>query len=609
MPVKKVRSLSGQGTQDRMSGADTISRPSLLRDLTSSTLNQLDTAGALVGTSLGATSGPVGAAAGAGIGGMTGKALEVPLRDLLLGGKTDLGEIPTAGATQFENEAGGQILGKGVGALRKLLPAARIQQNVLLHESEATGSHGAGMWEHLFERSLPSAGIMQEFRDRQAASITARADEVMREISRTSKLTSEQRGLLMQRALDSAEKRLSAEVSSAYGEIDALTRSTEETEEVTKMVRKGFTEVPVTVKKTKLVGGVPVSTDNLKAAAKRLYAEISAQERLLDPTSVSSIKSHLASIIENEEPVTFQAAQSTRSDLLQMVRKYDDILGNKKTAMYKLLSQGVDDDMMAAAKASGIPDLPEKLRAAQALAKEQHRLFGQQLVKQMAESAKPEELATFIRKGGLQEIRDLNKLLTPVQQKNMRVQVLSDILSEASKAQQLSPGYSPGGVLKLTPDIRVFRGDKVASLVNDLSEKGHAQLIFGQDYKNVKQFSDLIRRVHPSESTWVALHNALYLGAVTQAPTHPQLFAATAMEAGFTNMLARLIVKPEGLNAVTRFLQASAHHSPRLLSAALHEIQRQSREEVIQMQGGVPFPGYPKPPIPKELQGGDRADQ
>lgn len=568
------------------------------------------TAGGLIGGGVGSGAAPgagtvLGATGGAGIGGMGGEAAKQLIKRLVFGeGPKTTGEgindISKEGITQAALEFLGQGAGRGLKKLRGIFPSVREVDGIPLTQSERTGSKAASMTEHFMERSMPSAGPMQEFRDKQTKAIIERAKEVSESINGF-KGTQEERGKFIQKAIDEGRKKMSDEVSSAYKALDQLASSQRARQPFTKEVTSSLVDESgkaMTFNKTAykpvLKGGAPVRPTSIRRAAGMLYAEILKQKSLLDPTEVEPLVKYLKQIRSSTDTIEFSAAERSRGTLLSMIRKYDGVLGNRKTAILRTLEDGLDNDMMKAARDSGVQQIETQVKVARSLSREQHRIFDQQLMKNLVEGGKPEALAGYVKNAGLQEVRDMATVLGSDKKKMVAAQVMEDILADTLK----KPAPVPKGLFaKLAPKSEVFQGDQFVKSIRDMGPE-KTQLIFGAAYPKLERFLALAERVKPGGSEWMALHNALYLGAVAGLPLgHVGAAAAVGVEAYTMRLMAKAMVRPEGLDAATKYLSAIARHSPRAAKLALDEFAAVERDE-----RGDPLPWVTRPPVPQELR-------
>lgn len=578
-----------------------------------SVANALPTAGGGIGGLIGGTGGSfvelgggslLGAVGGAGIGGMGGEAAKNYVKNLVFGeGPQSSGESATditkEGTIQAVMELLGQGVGRGIGKMRNVFPSVRTVDGIPLTQSERTGSKAASMVEHFMERSMPSAGPMQAFREQQTKAIVQRATEVAESINGF-KGTQEERGRFIQKAIEEGRKRMSEEVSSAYKAADHMSASQRARQPFTKDVTTSIVDEygkPMMMSKTAyrpvLKGGAPVRPTAIRRAAGQILSEIYKQKSLLDPVELEPLVRYLKQIRNSTENIDFMATEKSRGTLLSMIRKYDGVLGNRKTAILRYLEDGIDHDLMRAAKDSGISGLEDQIKVARSLSREQHRIFDQQLMKNLVEGGKPEALAGYVRNAGNQEVRDLTAVLGPDKQKMVASQVMEDILSETLK----KPAPVPKGLLaKLTPRSEAFQGDQFVKSIRDMGPE-KAQLIFGSAYPKLRNFMALAERVKPGGSEWMALHNALYLGAVAGLPFgHFGTAAAVGADALSMRLMAKAMIRPEGLDAATKYLMAVARHSPRAAKLALDEFASVQRDE-----RGDPLPWINRP-LPQELR-------
>lgn len=558
-------------------------------------------AGGTIGTAADIGVGPAGTAlgaiAGSGAGGELGKSAQIAGKRLLFGDQIDpkqaLKDILAEGGDQAVLAAMGEGTGAAIKAGSKLFPVAREVEGIPLLKSEATGSKASSMFEHFMERSIPGVGPLQKFRAAQSEAIVAKARDLVQRISSFSG-TQEARGKFIQQAIEDSRKETAGLISKEYEKLDSMVASKTTMVPVTKTTPGvGFAGAPkvTTTMAPHLTGGAIVEPTSLKRAAEMMLTEIEKQAKYLNPDEINPVISHLRQITTASGPVEFMTADNLRSTLLSQVRKYDSLLGSKRTAILRQLEEGLDADMDRAATSSGIPGIKQQLQQARGMVKEQHRLFEQSLIENIAKSGRPEDIAGYIRGAGLQELRDLNKVIGPDKLKVASAKVMQDMLEETLKTP-VPQLHGLSGMVASSAPKEMFQGDRFAKLFTGMGDE-KAKLVFGDSYPAIRKFVSVVQRIHPSESSWVALHNAMYIAAMV----HPGMAAAVVPEAIGTNLMARAMVNPRGVDAATRFLVAVARKSPQAAKLALDQFAEVQREE-----RGSPGGSYPRRPIPPELR-------
>ena len=487
----------------------------------------------------------------------------------------------------------GQLLGRGLGALRKVIPAVRSVDGIPLTSSERSGNKAVGFVEHMTERSLPSMGPMQKFREQQAAAIESRASDLANSFSQSG-MSQEARGAAIQKGMADAQKSISDEVSSAYQALDGLTRSTRVMRTTTEPAVSSLVDEagrPLTyeakVKKPALAGGAPVYPVQSRRAAASLLRELQDEEKLLDPTAVQPLKSRLLTMARSTDPTTFMGAHAARSDIMAEGRRVEELLPNKRGRVTAILGKAIDADMEAAARRvdpEGSKGILTQLRAANALSYEQHRLFEQSVIKKVMESGKPEAIASLIRSGGFQETRDLLAVLKradPAVLGTVRTKVLQDILDETVQSShglqhQALSHITNTTPLNIIPRPTVFRGDTFAKSIHDLGNERGIALYGPQGWNSVKRLAAITERVKPNTQDWLSLHNWVYLNAAAH-PLSTSSHVVAASGAGM-RLLAEAMTHPQVVDAMTRYFQRIAAHTPRAIDLFAKEVMSDSMQ-------------------------------
>lgn len=562
------------------------------------------TAGGITGAVLGAPEGgPAGAVAGAMIGGGAGESV----RQL---GRRALGFEAPATSEEAAGDIGKEMLGQGASEAtgqagsRVLRPvkeffaktAARGSRVPLLPSEAGAGGPATARIEGFVEHALPSAGIMKDFRAKQLERATSAIDGLSAQVS-SFKGTPEELGKMTQQAIQDSREALKGEVNSAYKAIDDLTQSHAEMihypEERTSSHLVGPDGKPVTyiaeTARKEYVGGVQPQTAGVKKTAARLLEEIEQQKTLMDPTLLGQSESMLKAIMDAPPTVPYMAMAKSRSDLLSLSRKLDEALPGKRAGIAKLLVKDMDAAITDAAASSGISGLPEQVKVANALTKEMHRKFEQNLVTKILDSKSPEMVTGYVKQSGLQELRDVNALLPAEQRSAMQAGVIRDLLKES-----------------IDPAKGMLVPGKFASGFRELGDE-RAQELFGRNYAPVKQLSDLLAKVNPKGVSGImsSMHNWTYLAAgptalLTAASGKPEAALATvgalAAETVFMRKLAKAITNPAKSARVVHYMQLGMHGAPYAVFGLAKLVNSESDSEEA-----VPQSAPARPPLPPAL--------
>jgi hypothetical protein len=246
----------------------------------------------------------------------------------------------------------------------------------------------------------------------------------------------------------------------------------------------------------------------------------------------------------------------------------------------------MDQAMLDAAEKSGISGLPEQVRVANALTKEMHRKFDQHLITSILDSKSPEMISSYVRKGGLQELRDMNALLSEPRKRVMQTQVVRDLLKESVDTEK--------GQLVPTKFAQRFR---------ELGED-RGRVIFGENYDSLNNLSNLLSRIGTKRGIGgMSLHNWTYLAAgpsalMALATGHPGIAAGSATvltaETVFMRKLAKAITNPAKSARVVSYLRAGLHGAPYAVYGLSKLVNTEDDPE-----SNFPPPGIPlgRPPL------------
>lgn len=493
-------------------------------------------------------------------------------------------DIAKEGASQAAAEATGQIGARALKPIGQALKTTAIRgTRVPLLPSEAgVGGPTMKRLEAMASHFYPSAPIMQRFKEGQAA----RAVEVLgQEIGRISGFrgTAEEAGELTQKAIETSRDELKREVNSAYAAIDDLTKS--ETVRVPKTTSRqaGFMTYTKKVFRPEQVGGVQPETAGVKQVAIKLLREIQQQEKFMDPKLLADSKSMLEQIVRSPKHVPYQTMAKSRSDLLALGRKLDEALPGKRAGIAKLLAGEIDESMISAAEKSGIPGLPEQVRAANAMNKEMHRKFEQKLITTILDSKNPEMVAGYVRKAGLSDLRDMNALLKEPERRMLQSQVVREVMRDQT------------GALRTPADF--------AKHFEDIGEE-RAKEIFGRNYEPLRNLARTLSKVGEEKGVGQAatLHNWSYMmsfptaaGALVMG--HPIGAAATlgtvGVETVFMRKLARVLTNPAKAARAVDLMQRGLRGAPYAVYGLSKLVTMEDDPEQE-----YPVPGIPRPPNP-----------
>jgi len=491
----------------------------------------LPVAGAAIGGALGAPGVATGVG-GAALGAAAGESLKqgvkrfVRKKDYPATSADAAFDIGVQGVQGGLTELSGQAFSKPLRSLEAGMAktAARGTRLPLTPSEAGVGGAAAKTVEGFLSHAIPSKGIMEEFRNKQLEKAGQIVEE---EIGRISKFkgTPEQMGKITQQAIDTSRSRLKNEVGMAYNAVDQMSQN------------------------------VQVDTLPLKKTATKLMIELKEQAKLMDPKLLGDTESSLAAIINSPDKVPFKTMGMVRSDLLALTRKLDEVLPGKRAGVAKLLASQMDEAMMDAAR-RGSSGLDTQLRVAQTLTRDMHEKLESDLVKKIIETGRPEDVAAYVKQGGLQDIRNLNSLLTKPQKRMMQAQIVRDALTGA-----------------IDQNTKVLDPAKFVSAIDSLGEQRGQEIFGGQNYSNVRQTAKLLSKLRSSGGGGMAagLHNWTYLAAGPSALAalvfgRPEAAAATAAGLGAETValrgLAKAMTNPAKSARVLHYMQLAAHGAP-----------------------------------------------
>jgi hypothetical protein len=283
----------------------------------------------------------------------------------------------------------------------------------------------------------------------------------------------------------------------------------------------------------KLAGGLNPSRTDMVAFARKELDRINAAQVAGGKTQLSPFRERLESIVNNKlQNAPFSAMKDLRASLLAQARDNTQILSGPErgflTKMAGLIDQSIENEL----KRSRIQGLPELWRSANSITREEHELFEKKLIENLAAKKNPEDIALVLRGNspgaisqiGIQETRDAMSVIPKQMIPRVQKQILLDTIYEAT-----GKGTKPF-------DEKMFA--KKILQIGD--ERG--SVLFGSNWPNIKQFSELLNRITES-------------GGLT---------AAGLANPGLLNQMGRLSAE-----AVATFAGVHAAHGPGLTAAAV----------------------------------------
>lgn len=486
-----------------------------------------------------------------------------------VGERFGAGEI-ARGAGNVVGIFGPELATAGAG---KLTRAARATGAVPLTRAQRGGA-GAGLAEFgegFVSRTIPGVRRFREFRQaQQAALIDNVAESVVQDIS-TFRGTAQELGERIQTRLDDSLDRLKREAGQMYDEIDR----TANPEVVAFDIAIEGAEQGV--KRTSEVQR-SVSTAGLKTFAREQLKRLKDQSELIDPQLLAQSEGILQTIVNSPARTSFRIAQDARSDLLKIARRHGDPLPGKAGGIARKLSALTDEAMVEGAQRVGGNDLVKLVREANDRWRFAAETFNDSFVRKFID-ANPENAHQLLAKMPLEEVDTLRDLVGRDVFNDMKSRVVRDIIEESTQgelsalAKQSGPATFGIGEEALTREFpRVLRG---SSLESKLERFGIERLetIFGQkhtrDLIGLASFAQKVglegtQNLAPALLAGMANANIIQgtlravsgdFGALFTGIGGTVFTSPAAMVIG-TNMLSRLMTKPEGVRSLRGFLRA-----------------------------------------------------
>ena len=531
--------------------------------------------GAGIGGGLGVAGGPLGAIAGATIGGAAGEAAGQIARRF---GSPVGRPVETSSEAAEQVGISGALSGAGEGLIRLGAKAIRpiIRRlsktddlTVPLLRSEKTGGKVSGFFESVAEKSLPGAGKFETFRQSQQKALANLGDLLSARISARN-LSSQEAGELFAKEVAAARTIVRDISGKLYGEIDNIVRvkTIRQPTTITKPSAlvdefgKALTFEKRILEKVE-VGGVSVSTNPIKKAAIPLLKDIRAESKLIPPEELSRVTKILEQLIKSPKKTSFKSIQDARSDLLRIIRKNKDVIGGKANRIISILENEVDAAMEAAAGNSKVPGLLGKVQEANEFWAKSLKDLNSKATKALLTKDKDEVVAAIFRRGSVDDIELVKRLVSRDSFQDMKGRYLRDVLDDATKGE-LAPQLFPG-----VKDLPGLQGQQVQvlefkSLQRALERQGQGRLeaIFDrpEEIKALGEFLEVAGRIGGGRAkglvnsliAWSTNGFILYTGgAALLTGSLKDLVPVGATIIGI-NLASRLMTNPEGLKLLTK---------------------------------------------------------
>jgi hypothetical protein len=406
-----------------------------------------------------------------------------------------------------------------VGKLGRMKPKIIPKSPVDLFRSEKTGGKLSGMLTGISEKSLAGAPVFKPKRARQQQQLINNVNEIIDEIS-SFRGGVEETGIRVLNAVERGKDRLLDAAGKLYTFIDEaveptiVRRPTTITQPSSMVGPKGeaLTTTRRVLRKVE-EGGVAVETAPLKRVVIPLLKRLKKQAEIMPSPLLKSSREQLEVILRAPKRIGFIAMQDTRSDLLKIGRRLDEVITGKQAALSKKIAHAADGSMEAALKGAERPDLLQILRAANAETKYAHELFDKTMLGKFVQR-NPQGAHKLLITMPHGEIRQMRHLVGEKTFAEMKVRLLRDMLDDAIQGE-LSPRLAhqaeslgiPGAVgsavgtgyqLLQPAGGAVLRGKGSKGLMTQLENLGNERLlnIFSkEEYSNLVRGAQLAEKV------------------------------------------------------------------------------------------------------------------
>ena len=430
--------------------------------------------GGIVATGLGLEAGPLDAyviaPAGAAAGGGLGEDLRQSINefdhpyDHRMTAMEAAGHIAGQAAVQGGSELFGRGVSRGLGPVAKYYGETATEADKAgfrMLPSEARGTH-PNVFETYPKGSIFTAGSMAKWRVAQNQETEQAARDLADTISNKalSKTGSrEEAGEVIRKGIEKHMKKFRAIQNAMYNRINKLT------------------------------SGVNSSRTDMVAFAKQELQRLNTAQKAGGATQMTPFRQRLQSIVDNKLPTApFNAMKDLRSALLAEARDDNELLSGPEKGFLKKMAGIIDNSMEDSLKKSGVKGLPELWRSANSITREEHEMFEKKLIENLAAKKNPEDIALVLRGNspgaisqiGIQETRDAMSVIPKAMIPRVQKQILLDTIYEATGKGTKS--FDEGMFAKKILQIGDERGN----------------VLFGSNWKNVKQFSELLNRIQDS---------------------------------------------------------------------------------------------------------------
>jgi hypothetical protein len=367
----------------------------------------------------------------------------------------------------------------------------------------------------------------------------------------------------------------------------------------------------------KRAAGLTPSRTDMVAFAKQELARLNAAEKAGGKTLMSPFRERLESIVKNPLKVApFNAMKDLRSSLLSDIRDDNSLMSGTEKGFLKKMAGIVDQSIYDELKKSGIKGLPQLWRNANAITREEHEIFAQKLIDNLAAKKHPEDIALVLRGNspgaiaplGIQETRDAMKIIPKSMVPQVQKQILLDTMYESTKK-----------------GTEHFNEKEFAKKILQIGDE-RGEVLFDTNWQKVKEFSELLNKISESGGLQAAsLSNPEVLKQVGRLPIEMALSVAgfhgslgatvgavafpVVTEAALWKTVAAALIHPQGAANLLKGLRILAKTVPYASTAGINEfggLQKgldrvKAEAQKLQQKTAAPTPTSTQPapaPVP-----------
>lgn len=409
--------------------------------------------------------------------------------------------------------------------------------------SEAAGTK-AGVFETYPKGSIFTAGKMAKWRELQNQETEKAARKLADGISATSLSSSgsrEEAGNAVRKGIEQHMEDFSRSQKVVYGQLEQQAKA----------------------------AGVQVPRKDVIAAAQK---ELSRIQRVKAETGgggpTDEFKNLLKDIVANKKTTaSFEAMKDFRTSLLTRARSMNSLMSDPEKSLISNLATVTGDAIEDGLKNSSNPGLATAWRSANNVTREEHQLFLEKLVKNLADKKNPEDIALVLRGNspsaiapiGVQETRAAMSVIPKNMIPGVQKQILLDTIYEASgKGAQ---NFDEGAFAKKILQIGDERGD----------------VLFGGQWPKVREFAHLLNKIRESGglSGAASLSNPEIFSQIGRMTGEAVLGAVGGHVKGGHEVLAALA--PIAGEAALWRTVATALTNPRAAEVVLNSLRRTVR--------------------------------